>query len=286
MTNAPTEEDIDKAREYAMKKLCEYMSTKWTRKKATVFDDRTKTCQITESGCNYEGGESPFSQLAFEKTSGHPIKNFLRSDTNVRGKFNNLWKIDPPEQLVWKNTSDGRMGCSRANTLFYSFCEYPGQRSPGSVPGFTNVPKFNYKIVNGKEKCEIPKAYCDSRGVDYDAGKQECNVPTHQKAQEFLSSSVVVRRNRVKSDKQLKTNIILKKQNYFCDGVHLYTFTWKPIAKDMYNLEGDDIGVIADELPYELDEHGMKEINLDNLDIKKYFKVKMFYNVKNNLIIV
>jgi hypothetical protein len=50
------------------------------------------------------------------------------------------------------------------------------------------------------------------------------------------------------SDRRLKTSLFRVKNNYFHEGIHLYTFQWNAIAEKELNLKGQCFGLLADEL--------------------------------------
>ena len=179
----PTETELDKAYDYAMKKLCTEIPSKYGKPGLTRWNEREKVCDITFSGCQ-ESITNPISQPAF--TSNGRFRNFSPGH-NTFGKF---WERSPPEQLAWRVTknSGGQKVCARANTLLYQWCHFPETRADKHTPGITNVPRFQYNIRNGKEECMITKKYCDEKGVDFvdQQTNKDCKVSKGQKSLNFF----------------------------------------------------------------------------------------------------
>ena len=279
----PTETELDKAYDYAMKKLCTEIPSKYGKPGLTRWNEREKVCDITFSGCQ-ESITNPISQPAF--TSNGRFRNFSPGH-NTFGKF---WERSPPEQLAWRVTknSGGQKVCARANTLLYQWCHFPETRADKHTPGITNVPRFQYNIRNGKEECMITKKYCDEKGVDFvdQQTNKDCKVSTSQKVAEFFSGSVLVRnqkRKRAQSDKRLKKNIKLIKKNFPVPGLNLYTFDWNDNALLTYRLQGSDVGFLADEFDpkyVEVDKFGYKHLKLD-VDDETMNKVYAYLKIKD-----
>ncbi len=275
----PTDVQLTRAHEYALSKLCTEIPDKYAGVNHTIWDERAKECRITERGC-MASITNPISQPMY--TSGGEYRQF-RTDNRTFGSF---WERSPPGYYIWKATSKsgGRRVCGRGNFLLWQWCEQPQSRAEGHKPGITDTEKFNYNIRNGKEECLIPKSYCDSKGVSFNASEGDCYVKDSQRILEFFAGSVITRKNRA-SDKRLKDNIIPVRKDFPYKGVHLYTFKWNSIATTFYGLSGDDIGFIADELDPKYivtDDLGYKNINMD-IDDAYMNKLVLILNIKNHI---
>lgn len=274
--DVPTAADINSAHDYAMSKLCSDIPAEFGGPGLTQWDDREKVCRITERGCEPRV-TNPISQPMF-KSNGE-YRNFSDDDRT----FGEFWKRSPPGFYQWLATekSGGQRVCARANFLLWQWCMIPGTRAEGHEPGITNTPRFQYNIRNGKEECYIPKEYCDSKGVSYDANKKDCYVSNSQKILEFFTGSVLVRKQRA-SDKRLKDNIIPLRENFPHQGINVYAFEWNDTAKMLYGLTGHDIGFLADEIDPEyvtVDKNGYKNIKTEIRDdymkkISDFLKIK------------
>jgi hypothetical protein len=281
--SVPTAEDFNKAYEYAMKKLCTEIPSHYGSRGLTEWNDNEKVCNITKEGCQ-PGADNPISQNMF--TSSGEYRTFRDTDR----MFGEFWKKSPPEFLVMKTTkkSPNKKVCARANFLAWQWCMIPETRADGHEPGITNTPRFQYNVRNGKEECYIPKAYCDSKGMSYNADKKDCYVSNKQKIAEFFSGSVLVRSRKAKraaSDKRLKDNIKLIKKDFPHKGINVYTFEWNHIALTTYGLSGEDIGFIADELNPKYvykDDLGFKHINLD-IEDEYMNKISAFLKIKDSI---
>lgn len=275
--DVPTEADFNAAHEYAISKLCLEIPENFGEPGITEW--KNKACHITRKGCQADV-KNPLSQPLF--TSGGEYIDF---DTNDR-IFGKLWEKFPPGYYVWRTTSKSPKTevCARGNFLMQQWCESPKTRSDREEPGITDVPPFEYKIVNGVEQCQIPEEYCKSKGVSYDARNKDCYVPDSQKVAEFFSSTVMVRSARA-SDKRLKNNITLVKKDFPVKGVDVYSFQWNDIARDVYGYTGYDVGFIADELDAKYikhDPHGYKLINV-NYDDDTMRKIYAFLKIKDSI---
>lgn len=280
----PTTDDLMAAHEYAMSKLCTDIPEKYGRAGRTAWDDREKVCRITEQGCNADVS-NPISQPMYTSSG-----DFRTLDKNhpTYGKF---WEKNPPGFYVWRTTknSPAKKVCARANFLLWQWCMMPQTRAEGHVAGVTNTPRFEYNVRNGKEECYIPKEYCDSKGVSYDANARDCYVSDSQKILEFFTGSVFIRKQRA-SDKRLKDNVMLLKEDFPVKGTNVYTWKWNDIASMLYGLSGQDIGFIADELDPKYvfkDKHGFKNIKTDVKDEYMHQIVKFLYikeRLKNILV--
>ena len=279
--DVPTEEDFNAAHVYAMSKLCLDIPETFGEPGLTEWDDHDKVCRISRKGCQPEVN-NPLTQPLYDSGGGY-IE--YEEDDPMFGEF---WKKMPPGYYVWRTTkkSPRKEVCARGNFLMQQWCEAPKTRSEKEEPGITNVPPFEYKVVNGVEECHIPKAYCDSKGVSYDAENKDCFVSDSQKVAEFFSSTVMVRSGKA-SDKRLKNNITLIKKDFPVEGIHVYSFEWNEIAYTTYGYSGYDVGFIADELDekyIKYDPHGFKMININYQDdtMKKiYAFLKIKDTVKN-----
>ena len=278
--STPTVDELNAAHDHAMSKLCTEIPNKFGAPGGTTWDDRNKVCRITQKGCQ-ASVTNPISQPMF--TSSGEYRTF-RDDDRTFGKF---WSKNPPGFYVWRATknSSGRKVCARANFLLWQWCEIPRTRAEKHEPGITNTPRFEYNIRNGKEECYIPKEYCDSKGMSYDATNRDCYVSNSQKIAEFFAGSVLVRQSRRTSDKRLKTNIKLLKRDFPVQGVNVYIYEWNYIALTTYGLQGYEIGFIADELDPKYiyyDDLGYKHINTD-IDDDFMNQVSAFLEIKDKL---
>jgi hypothetical protein len=285
-----TPEVLDKAHEYAIQKLCDYIPKVLTHRSNDTNYINGK-CTITRQGCNANDSRNPFSRKLYDESG-----NFIDFKKTSGGNYQEIWKKNPPQFLVMKRikTKSGKPGdivCSRGNFLLQNWCENPKSRSANgkSVPGVTNVPSFKYFVnTNGEESCEIPKSYCDKKGQSYDSSTKKCYVPGGQSALEFVTGTTIVRMARV-SDKRLKENIKMFHKDFIDKGIHLYTFTWSSIANNLYNNVGDDLGFIADDLEeinnkyvYK-DMYGYKNIDFDYLKDTKHEKIVNFLKIKQQI---
>lgn len=280
--SVPTPEDIDKSIEYALSKLCTEITDRFGAPGLTEWDDQKKVCRITEKGCQ-ASVMNPISRPAFN-AGGEYIKFDEHHPT-----FGDFWKKHPPGYYSWKVTknSGGQKVCSPSNYLMQRWCISPETRLDGKFKrGVTDTVPLNWTIRNGKEVCEITEEYCKSKGVSYDAEAKDCYVSDAQKVAEFFTGSVYVREQNIKkytSDKRLKKNIVLVRENYPMKGVNLYAFEWNDTAKRLYGYSGGDTGFLADELDPKYvvtDSHGFKHINLSyEDDIMK--KIITFLEIKN-----
>jgi len=257
-TRIPTLAEIEAAEEYALSKLCTEIPDKFSPG-LTTWDDRSKTCKITQKGCQ-AGSGNPISQLPFDGAG-----NIISFDENNR-TFGWFWKKFPADYLVWRatNTSGGRAYCAKGNEMLYQWCMYPKTRGDGDhIKGITNIPRFQYNVRNGKEECYIPESYCKNRGVSYNATTRDCYVSNAQKVREFFVGSVITRRSRRASDPRLKKNIELHTKDFPIQGMNVYTYEWNDVAMTTYGYVGADIGFLADEFPEEyvgVDDFGYKYI--------------------------
>lgn len=277
--SVPTTDELNDAHLYAMSKLCTEIPDKFGAPGGTVWDDREKKCRITERGCEARV-TNPISQPMFT-ASGEYI-TFSNDDRT----FGDFWKKNPPGFYVWKATanSGGQRVCARANFLLWQWCEIPRSRAENHEPGITNTPRFEYNIRNGQEECYIPKEYCDSKGVNYNATTRDCYVSNKQKIAEFFTGSVYIRSQRA-SDKKLKNNIRLLKKDFPVKGINVYIYEWNYVALTSYGLYGNDIGFIADELDPKYiyyDDLGYKHINTD-IDDELMQKISAFLDIKDKL---
>jgi hypothetical protein len=277
--SVPTADELNEAHLHAMSKLCTEIPNKYGAPGGTTWDDRNKVCRITERGCEARV-TNPISQPMF--TASGEYRTFSDDDRT----FGEFWKKNPPGFYAWKATakSGGRKVCARSNFLLWQWCEIPRSRAEKHEPGITNTPRFEYNIRNGKEECYIPKEYCDSKGMSYNATERDCYVPTSQKIAEFFSGSVLVRSRRA-SDKKLKNNIRLLKKDFPVKGINVYTYEWNYVALTSYGLYGNDVGFIADELDPKYiyyDDLGYKHINTD-IDDELMQKISAFLDIKDKL---
>ena len=286
MATAPTYEQLAKAQEYALSKLCTEIPGRFSPG-LTAWDENTKECKITQKGCQ-PSSTNPISRPPFT-SSGKVI-----SEANEQNQtFGWFWKKFMPGFFVMRTTknSGGRKVCAQGNFMLYQWCEYPESRNLEGADyirqaGVTNVPKFDYIIENGKERCTIPKEYCDAKGVSYDAQKKDCYVSASQKVAEFFTGSVFYRRQRAASDKRLKKNIKLFKSDFPMKGVNVYFFEWNDTANALYGFTGQDVGFIADELDpaYVKEDHmGYKYIDMD-IEDEYMRKISAFLQIKNVLL--
>jgi len=277
--DTPVEEDFTAAHDYAMSKLCLEIPEKYGEPGITEWGNYDKVCRVSKKGCQPDV-RNPLSQPMFG--SGGEYIEYDENDS----MFGEFWKKTPPGYHVWRTTkkSPKTEVCARGNFLMQQWCESPKTRSDKEEPGVTNVPPFEYKLVNGVEQCHIPKSYCDSKGVSYDAENKDCYVPDSQKVAEFFSSTVMVRSGRA-SDKRLKNNITLVRKDFPVDGINVYTFQWNDIALTTYGYSGYDVGFIADELDEKYiryDPHGYKTINVSIQD-ETMRKIYAFLKIKDSI---
>ena len=110
--SVPTADDLNKAYEYAMKKLCTEIPSEYGSRGLTEWNDNEKVCNITRSGCQADV-TNPISQPMF--TSGGEYRTFRDTDR----VFGDFWKKYQPEFLVMKTTkkSPQQKVCARANFL-------------------------------------------------------------------------------------------------------------------------------------------------------------------------
>jgi hypothetical protein len=278
MKDVPSMEELEEAENYALSKLCTEIPntigpglTRWNSTK--------KVCEITKQGCD------PFKRgnlMSVSKYDPNTGEEYTPRVQNQRQRdFLKYWN---PDFYVMKKIKNSRKEvCARGNFLLFQWCEFPKTRGGGAFQkGITNVPKFNYNVRAGKETCDIPKSYCDSKGVSYSDSKRDCYVKGSQKVGEFFASPAMVRMGKV-SDVRLKYDIVPMKHDWFGEGVHLYTFKWRPQATQLYGLSGEDGGCLADELPeshINIDENGFKNLNFD-LNTPLMIKIRNFTYMKN-----
>ncbi len=303
--------DFEEAEKYALKKLCEIPNK--FKLGSTLFDETSGRCKINKSACEFRSGQSPLSQPSID-----PNGRYIKRDFNSIDKRNELWKYYPPEQLVWKKTTSGREGCARSNELIYNFCENPETRLGGKLKnGITDDNlKLEYVISQGKETCFIPKLYCDKKGLSYDFGSNECNIPYGQKVGEFFGGSTLSRsiraddgfaeselkkwsnpfeltewQKKLFSDKRLKKDISILKENFIAPGINIYSYYWNDYAIGMFNLPKTiQVGFLADEMPKDMvitDLSGFKYINLQSTNplttrVKLCLKIIKIFNINNN----
>jgi hypothetical protein len=180
--------------------MCVYIPKDYATGGLTTWDDRAKKCVITDSGCAATSG----GLLSLDSFS--PNGTLLNwEDLNVSNNRKKFWKINPPQQLVWKKI-DGKteFGCARANFKLEQFCRFPSQRDSknegafdGNVgKGHDKVPGFEYIVRNGEETCIIGKDYCDAKAMSYDGVQEECYVPVGQQINEFIFGTTLTRQMR------------------------------------------------------------------------------------------
>ena len=283
----PSEEDLNKAHEYAMMFMCTEVPQKLTgRTGDTYWDFAKKQCRFTKQGCTPES-RNPFSQPMYD-SNGKAMDY-----SNNGGVYDKLWAKNPPSFLQMKaiKTKSGysELGCGRGNFLLQNWCDNPKSRADKSKPGVTNVDGFRYYInTAGKETCSIPKSYCDEKGLDYSTRTKQCYKNTLQAIGEFVIGTTIIREARV-SDKRLKENIQMFKENYGGPNVHLYTYTWTKKAEKLYGNKGPDIGFLANDienLGYNcvfIDDKGYKNINFDCLSNNNMTKIINFLNAKKTV---
>jgi hypothetical protein len=273
--DVPNPNDITAAHTYAMSRLCLEIPEKFGEPGITRWDDVDKVCRITKKGCQPDV-RNPISQPLFDH-DGNIIKQDM---SNVM--FSEFWKRHRPGYYVWRTTKDSPREevCARGNYLMQRWCEYPKSRGDKDIPGVTDAEPFKYVIRNGIELCEIPKSYCEAKGVSYDEEKKDCYVPKSQQLAEFFTSSVLIRSQRA-SDKRLKKIIKVIKENFPVQGVNVYLYEWNDIALTVYGFSGMEIGFLADELDdkyIKLDPLGYKVINTDYED-DTMMKIKSFLRI-------
>lgn len=277
--SVPTPEELTAAQTYALSKLCLEIPEKYGSNDITKWDKNEKVCKITYKGCQ-TSDTNPLTQRAFD-SAGNAIE--YNKHHRAFGKF---WEKYPPGFNAWRTTnkSDRVSVCAPSNYLMQQWCEAPESRAGGDhIPGVTDTVPFKWKIINGKEVCEIPKAYCESKGVSYT--NNDCEVKDSQKVAEFFLGSVFVREQKAKaaSDKRLKQNVKRIKKDFPVKGIHVYMYMWKSVATELYGYSGWDIGFIADELNPKYvreDVHGYKVINLE-YDDDTMRKIYTFLKIKN-----
>ncbi len=302
--------DHKEAEIYAESKMCVDIPSEYIAG-STRWDQRNKVCRITQRGCNQRDRRSPFTQPTYNLNG----KDISHTYENSRTRLAEFWKIQPPEELIWKPTkaSRGVSVCARSNHMLKKFCEYPTTRlsEDGSKQqrGVTNVPKFQYTISQGKETCKMTKAYCDAKGLSYNRQRSECVLPKGQKIFEDIFGGSVIARSiragvpppnpadpkqmtatvnkfKAMSDRRLKKNIKLFRTDFLDKDINLYIFEWSQIAKKIYGFPDDtQIGFMADELPDKYtsnDLNGYKYIHTDENDIISK-RLDIFYKFKNIL---
>lgn len=277
--SVPTAEELTAAQNYAFSKLCLEIPEKYGPKDITKWDDDKKVCRITYKGC-ITNDTNPLTQKAFDN-AGNAIE--YNKHHRAFGKF---WEKYPPGFNAWRTTnkSNGIEVCAPSNFLMQQWCEAPESRAGGEdIPGVTNTVPFKWKIINGKEVCQITKEYCDSKGVSFK--NNDCEVKDSQKVAEFFLGSVFVRERKAKaaSDRRLKQDIRRIKEDFPVKGIHVYMFMWNNVATELYGYAGWDIGFIADELDSKYvreDVHGYKIINLE-YDDDTMRKMYAFLKIKN-----
>jgi hypothetical protein len=194
MKDVPTEQELEDAHDWAIKQLCiEIPNTVGSH--LTRWDRHEGTCKFTEEACT-PGELNPISQIKFD-VAGNELE--INRSHRLYGKF---WKKYEPDFLVYKGTkfSPHTPVCSRGNYLLKQWCNYPKTRNDErrndgkKTKGVTNAKPFIYLVDgNGKETCDIPKEYCDDKGISFDENNLECYVTNSQKWGEFFSSTHLVR---------------------------------------------------------------------------------------------
>jgi hypothetical protein len=277
----PTIEELEEAENYALSVLCTEIP-KTVGMGLTRWDSNKRVCNITKKGCDPFARNGLLSIPKYDPNTGKD-DYVPRVVGRNRKSFMKYWD---PDFYVWKRTKkSNKEVCARGNFLLYQWCEFPESRAPEPTKGVTNAPPFEYNIRSGKETCDIPKSYCDDKGVSYDSNIRDCYVSAGQKHEEFWASPVLVRNANRKSDSRLKTDIVVEKYNWLGKGIHFYRFTWRPIATKLYGLQGDDAGVLADDFPSDqiyIDEHGYKSLKLE-LDTYPMNILRNFFQMKNGL---
>lgn len=261
----PTEAELDAAQEYALAMLCTEIPSQYGPAGLTEWDDGRKVCRITEKGCQ-PSEFNPLTRPAFDSTG-----KMIQYDETTSRSFGPFWEKHPFGYYTWRVTknSSGTNVCAPSNYLLQQWCESPSTRADKSIPGITDTVPFKYSVRNGKEVCDIPKAYCDAKGVSYNAEEKDCFVKNSQKVAEFFTGSVFIRSQNAKraaSDRRLKTNIRLVRENFPVHGIHVYAYEWNDVALTVYGYSGADVGFIADELDpkYVVDDaYGYKHVRLD-----------------------
>lgn len=282
----PTIEDLNNAQLYALEKLCTEIPSEYTSTGMTEWDKNSKSCKITEKGCQ-ENVNNPLSRKAFDNNG-----EMITYDKHSSRAFGEFWDRSPPGYYAWRVTknSQGARVCAPSNFLMQQWCESPKTRADKAIPGVTDAVPFTYNIRNGEEQCEIPKEYCDSKGVSYDSVNQDCYVKNSQKVAEFFTGSVFIRSQNAKraaSDRRLKKSITLIRKDFPVNGIHVYAFEWNDVALSLYGYSGADVGFIADELDKKYiieDVNGYKHINLqydDDTMRKIYAFLKIKEEIKN-----
>lgn len=278
----PTEEELDAAQEYALAMLCTEIPSQYGPPGLTEWDDARKVCRITEKGCQ-PSEYNPLTRPAFDSNG-----KMIEYNENTSRVFGSFWAKHPHGYYTWRVTEKSPMTsvCAPSNYLMQQWCESPRTRSEKAVPGVTDTVPFTWAVKNGKEVCEIPKAYCDAKGVSYDAEDKDCFVKTSQKVAEFFTGSVFIRSQNAKraaSDRRLKTNITLVRENFPAKGIHVYAYEWNDVALTVYGYSGATVGFIADELDPKYvvnDAYGYKHIDLE-YDDDTMRKMYAFLRIKN-----
>lgn len=282
--SVPTEKELNDAQNYARSKLCTEITEKFGAPGLTEWDGERKVCRITKKGCQ-SSVYNPISRPAFN-AGGEKI--IFDEHHPVFGEF---WKKHPVGHYSWKPTknSGGQSVCSPSNFIMERWCKSPETRLDGKFKrGVTDTVPFNWTVRNGKEVCEITEEYCRLKGVSYDDRAKDCYVSKAQKVAEFFTGSVFIREQNIKkytSDKRLKKNIVLIRENYPTKGVNVYAFEWNETAERLYGYKGCDTGFLADELDPKYvvnDSHGFKNINLSYKDdimekIYTFLKIKSMF---------
>ena len=280
--SVPTPEELDKATEYALSKLCTEITNRFGAPGLTEWDGDRKVCRITEKGCQ-ASVTNPISRPAFNAGG----ENIIFDEHHPA--FGDFWKKHPVGYYSWKVTknSGGQKVCSPSNYLMERWCKSPETRLDGKFKrGVTDTVPFNWTSRNGQEVCEITEEYCRTKGVSYDSDTKDCFVSDAQKVAEFFTGSVFIREQNIKnytSDKRLKKNIVLVKGDYPVKGVNVYAFEWNDTAERLYGYKGGDTGFLADELDPKyivIDSHGFKNINLSYED-DTMEKIYTFLKIKN-----
>lgn len=281
--SVPTTDDLNNAVDYALAKLCTEIPSSYAVQGLTEWDKESKSCKITQKGCQVSES-NPLSVRAFDMNG-----EYITYDKHGNRAFAEFWDKYPPGFYAWRvtNKSQGASVCAPSNYLMQQWCESPKTRAEKSSPGITDTIPFNYNVRSGKEQCEIPEAYCRSKGVSYDTENKDCKVGNAQKVAEFFTGSVFIRSQNAKraaSDRRLKTNITLVREDFPVKGIHVYAYEWNDVALTVYGYSGAAVGFVADELDPKYvveDAYGYKHIRLDYDDdtMRRMYAFLQFKNI-------
>jgi len=318
--------DFEEAEIYALKKLCEVPNK--FKIGSTTFDEISGRCKINKSACEFMSGQSPLSQPAVDANGNFISRNY--NSLNKKNELWKDYPPEQLTWKRTISGRDGcaRSNSLIFNFCEHPKIRLGGKLQNGITDD--NL-KFEYVVSQGKETCLIPKSYCDKKGVSYSSAENKCVIPIGQKIGEFFGGTTLTRSIRAEdgfiqsevakfftpfevsesekklmgkevatavkstglliSDKRLKRDINLLKENIIAPGINLYSYYWNDYAVGMFNLpETIQIGFLAQEFPKDMITSRLNGINYINLKsenpltkfVKLCLKIIKISGISNN----